>query len=1291
MSLCSTNQDIIKKYAKADMRKHVEDKSMWSGSLKPVPNKDYYISSVGSSITDISNDLSSNLSSDLVIDSASDINDLVSDLASDAGSASTKPKRVMKKKMALVCKGETTKMFTPTILKCFDEALVNAADHHTHYPDEVTEIRVTYTDTGKITVRNNGPGFEIVLHPDTNMYVPGQLVSEYLCGTNLEKDEKRIVGGSHGIGIKLANTHSDEFSIETVEKNSLRYMYFYQRFSERNTKFDEPIVVNMAKRGTAKDYSKEQKQPHTTISFQPCYAKLGHPKFNALDANDPNTKEVVACYHEVILTRTVRMAAWFADKKVHVYFNDELIPINTLTDYAKIVSTSSPVPWKFIATRSTKAKSGRSIIDTYPMNLVIGVKPFDNGFETFSIINSVITRADNCIEPIKKRIVDDVMEEVNKTKIFDEKKTGVKLQRRYINDILFLFITTHLEDPNWSSQTKESVPNMGNTLNYIIEPGVIASVATHVKAMLKEYVVPELLDNVKEKKTTAPGKVRGCKYEKAKKSTGADAAQCYLFLSEGDSAEGMIRNGMSCKGFPISKEYIGLLTLGGVIPNMRKEVSIKQTKSGPKLFRSEMIRENGFIQTFEHALGLKFGTKYDESNMNTLKYGKIVIATDQDTDGNFIKGLICNMLQITSQSLIDKLVYVLETPLIKVTKGATTVEFSTEVEFEQWCEQETGSNTTVPQGWRVEYFKGLGGHDQISAKAMFGNFVRRLIKLHTDDDTESYFECLYGTDTQRRRDELCRAVVDMQPPSAVAPVGYLTELTTNKKTKKGVAISMAGIRHRSTTNFLQYECKVHQLNNIERMLISAQDGMAETRKLILAGVIKAFRTNTKKKVCILSGEIMSSMNYTHGDASMCNGIIHMAQSFRGGRNVPLLRPLGQFGTMNKGGNDHASARYVFVKLNTKVVNALYPREDDHLLTYVYEEGEKCQPKYYLPTIAPIFESNKSPGTGWSQDIHARDIHTVILNVRRMVEADSVEVELEPMYIESYGFEGQVVLVDGIEYTVGCYDITGKDTVRITELPLKTWTAPYKESLESNDKIVEVHNFISETVDIEVKFKPGVLAKLQAGMNEDSKDPFDPIINMLNLSKSHKPILNMYDATNDKVISFKSYEEILKNWFPLRRAMYVKRIEREVIIAELKIIRIENVIRLLETYKQLKLEECNKQQLIDKLTKLKFQPVATGQLDAPGDIATEKLKSMILDSTVNTNVNFGYLCNQKIIDITAENRDEQKKKLLEMQKHLEYLKGNINAIIKETWMGEIAKVEAAVNEGRKTQWLFEDCK
>ncbi len=92
------------------------------------------------------------------------------------------------------------------------------------------------------------------------------------------------------------------------------------------------------------------------------------------------------------------------------------------------------------------------------------------------------------------------------------------------------------------------------------------------------------------------------------------------------------------------------------------------------------------------------------------------------------------------------------------------------------------------------------------------------------------------------------------------------------------------------------------------------------------------------KVAQLSGYVSSESAYHHGEASLTQTIVGMAQNFVGSNNINYLMPNGQFGSRNMGGKDHASARYIFTNLN-KVSRMIYPEADDHTLNYVEDDGQ----------------------------------------------------------------------------------------------------------------------------------------------------------------------------------------------------------------------------------------------------------------------------------------------------------------------------------------------------------------
>merc|ERR1719162_112382 len=85
------------------------------------------------------------------------------------------------------------------------------------------------------------------------------------------------------------------------------------------------------------------------------------------------------------------------------------------------------------------------------------------------------------------------------------------------------------------------------------------------------------------------------------------------------------------------------------------------------------------------------------------------------------------------------------------------------------------------------------------------------------------------------------------------------------------------------------------------------------------------------------GYVSEQSAYHHGEESLENTIVNLAQSFVGSNNIPLLYPSGQFGTRLQGGKDAASPRYIFTKLMNSA-RKIFPADDDPLLNYKDDDG-----------------------------------------------------------------------------------------------------------------------------------------------------------------------------------------------------------------------------------------------------------------------------------------------------------------------------------------------------------------
>jgi DNA topoisomerase-2 len=139
--------------------------------------------------------------------------------------------------------------------------------------------------------------------------------------------------------------------------------------------------------------------------------------------------------------------------------------------------------------------------------------------------------------------------------------------------------------------------------------------------------------------------------------------------------------------------------------------------------------DNPEIQNMIKIIGLNVGTSYD--NTQKLRYGSVMIMTDQDNDGSHIKGLLINFIHHYWPTLFRMEGFLREfvTPIIKATKKAGGQEhvFFTIPEYENWAE---GKNISL---YRVKYYKGLGTSTAKEAKEYFGKIVDHTIDFEYVD------------------------------------------------------------------------------------------------------------------------------------------------------------------------------------------------------------------------------------------------------------------------------------------------------------------------------------------------------------------------------------------------------------------------------------------------------------------------------------------------------------------------------------------------------------------------------
>jgi len=884
--------------------------------------------------------------------------------------------------------------FCPGFYKLFDEVLVNALDHRVRLlttsagaadVHPVKNIWVTVEPT-RITVRNDGDGIPTDKHPTEGMHVPEMIFGHLLTSSNYDKTEEKTVGGKNGYGAKLANIFSKEFTVETIDHRAGKK--YRQTWHNNMTKCDKPSLT------------KASTKPYTEISYVPDLARFHWSAAGGGAAPTAIPEDMLS----VLRSRVIDAAAC-AGNGCKVHLNGKIVAVNNFQKYVSlylggdddksVVSTDSDKKkiiayeragerWE-VAAVLTRSLHGEVVPDERHISFVNGIATRRGGKHVEYITKSVLT--DFC-EVAKKKAKLDV-------------STGM------LKDSVVFFINSTIVNPSFDTQTKETLTTP--LAKWGSKPEISAKFCDQLIkiGLLDEAQAALDAKNARDTKKTDGKKrssVRGIpKLEDATWAGTAKSDQCTLILTEGDSAATTAISGLKVVG----RERFGVFPLRGKLLNVKDISAAKKTA-------------NAELTHIKQILGLVAGKNY--SDVKQLRYGRIMIMTDQDVDGSHIKGLLINLFHTDWPSLL-KLDFIccMMTPLLKATKGTKIMSFYSEPEFEAWREAQADG----ARGWKVKYYKGLGTSTAVEAREYFAQM--NTLDFQWDDKSDGSIDMAFN---KKRADDR---------------KGWLTSYDR----KRCLKVTAGGAKIPYTMFINDELIHFSSADNI-RSLPSVLDGLKPSQRKIIWSCLKR-NLVSEIKVAQLAGYVSETAAYHHGEASLNSTIVGMAQDFVGSNNVNLLYPGGQFGSRIHGGKDSASERYIFTRLEA-IARAIIRREDDGILAHIDDDGQLVEPENYYP-VMPLLLVNGciGIGTGFSTDIPSHNPLDIMGALRRRLKGEVktlTDVKLKPWWS---GFSGAVDTIDEKSWLVkGKYTFADDDAchVRITELPVGTWTQNYKEFLES---------------------------------------------------------------------------------------------------------------------------------------------------------------------------------------------------------------------------------------------------
>ena len=1090
--------------------------------------------------------------------------------------------------------------YPPGLYKIFDEILVNAHDHNCN--DKTCDtIKVnTNKETNSITVYNNGTGIPIVKHSEHNMYIPELLFGELLTSTNYDDREKRTTGGRNGYGAKLTNVFSTFFSIETVDGE--RNLKYYQEFTNNLSARTEPKITEL---------NSDKIITYTKITFKPDLAKF---KLSNL------TDDIIA----LISKRVIDMAG--VSNKVKIYLNDKKIDVNNFKKYINLYDLN--IEKQNSEANSTNEEDSESdskelllYEETDRWKLGIMYIP-DVSFEQVSFVNGICTyHGGNHVDYVVNQLI-------KKLEIIILKKyKEAKIKSNTIKDNIVIFLDSVIENPAFTSQTKETLKTKSSEFGSIYEPS-----DKLIKKLASSGIVDQIINMAKLKEESFLKKTDGKKIisvkgipklEDANWAGSKKSKLCKLILTEGDSAKALAMAGRSI----IGSDAYGIFPLKGKLLNVR-DASPKQ------------LLENEEIINIKKIIGLQHNKTY--TDINELRYGGIILMCDQDYDGFHIKGLLMNFFHYFWPSLLQfhNYIYALATPIVKATKIRNKTKdvkvFYNLTDYDEWKKLPSSNQ------YSIKYYKGLGTSTKEEAKEYFEDIEDKLIKytwnagIYNEPNEEiqlvnEEIDQIEENDNieENNEEELYKKVIKSNTKIFGVSKKYnndCTEAITLAFEKKRANCRKIWLRNYNKNRILSNDQKavpipdfihkemIHFSNDdINRSIPSIVDGLKPSTRKILYGAIlrKLFLPKDEIKVAQLSGFVSDKTCYHHGEASLNGAIIGMAQNFVGSNNINLLYPAGQYGSRLVGGKDFASPRYIFTYL-AELTRLIFRPEDDDILNYLDDDGILVEPEWFCPIIPMILVNGaEGIGTGFSTTIGQYNPIDIIDNLKLLMANKPPKI-LIPYY---RNFIGSIETVKSNEYLIkGTYRKISDDTIKISELPIGLWTTAYKEFLESKTEkiknqnpLIETYksNYTDETIDFTIQINPDILTKLESTGQIWSKLKLSK---PLTLNNQH-----LYN-TQGQITKYNSTIEILMEFYETRLMMYTKRKEfligklsKELDILKYKKLFIEMVLDgTIIIYRQ------KKETIIEKLSELKFPKLVSNNYEYITDIPLFNLTQEKID-------------------------------------------------------------------------------
>ena len=555
------------------------------------------------------------------------------------------------------------------------EVIDNAVDEA--LAGHANKITVKVYKDGSLSVEDNGRGMPVDIHPEYGQSGIEIILTKLHAGGKFSTDNYQFSGGLHGVGISVVNALSDRVEVEVQRQGNLYKMVF---------EHGEPVAPLEVLEGKA-----PKRATGTTVRLWPEEKYFDSPKF-ALKALKHNlkAKAVLAAGLKITFIDEINSETieWQFENGLVDYLMDELEDREIVPDPAYVAtgegeraSAEFAICWN--------AEGGEQVQESY-VNLI----PTAQGGTHVNGLRSGMT---------------DAMREF--CELRNLLPRNMKLSAEDVWDGVNYILSLKFQEPQFSGQTKERLSSReaSNIMLNIAKDAFALwlNQNSDVAMQLAEMMIAKAGRRLKAAKKverkkivagpTLPGKLSDC--------VGHTLEESELFIVEGDSAGGSAKQARD-------KNFQAIMPIRGKILNTW-EVSSDEVLASQEV----------------HNIAIAIGVDPGSDDLSELRYGKVCILADADSDGLHIATLLCALFVKHFPTLVEEgHLYVAMPPLYRIDDAKDVYYALDDSELESILKKVKSKNPQITR------FKGLGemNASQLRETTLDPN-TRRLVQLDLDD------------------------------------------------------------------------------------------------------------------------------------------------------------------------------------------------------------------------------------------------------------------------------------------------------------------------------------------------------------------------------------------------------------------------------------------------------------------------------------------------------------------------------------------------------------------------------